>query len=1359
MSPLHKRLIRADFAIAGCVLAVLSVPRPGAAGVAALWAVSDGEKVERDDRAHPLKARNAVWDGRTVHLAAARNEIVAFQVIVEADGGGVRALSAALPALRRRGGAEGIRYAPPAADPSLSAGRPIQLFSVHYLDVTAESHADWAWKPGSPAAPRDTTGAKPVQLVPEHARKGRGGFPVAVAPGLGQALWIEVYVRRDLPAGTYDGTLTVAADGKSMPVPVELRVFDFALPDANTLPVMVYYEPSQPELYHGRNLDDAYHRFAHRHRVELVHGYDEASVESHRGRFDGRDFTAAAGYEGPGDGVGQTIVPASFYGPGPAFQEKESAWKRSDAWMAFLARTLPRAVTFLYLPDEPYPAQYPEVRRLAENVRSNPGPGGKLPLFLTKRIIPEFQGLVDIWSIPPQAFDLAAAAAERAQGRRISFYNGGRPQGPTPVIDAPATEARAVAWAAFKHDVDLYFYWHGVHWQHNRQKPGERKQNVWANPITFDNRGQPGKPVDDQGYINGDGVLFYPGEEKVHPEEDRGIAGPVGTVQLANLRRGLQDHQYLTLARTLGLTAEVKEALGAVVPRVFSDAGETVGFAETGEAYEKARMALAAAIERRTARGAATAVVRPRLLVAEQDAFAGLPALRARWAAGERPTTDLAGLALSWLLSGDDAFARRALAELRADRPTGQKGSSRYVRYLNRALAFDWLYAHPGFDTAFKDAVAADLVAGAEQMLALPSLRDPGQASYHNHTVRELALAVFSLAAVEGHPPVEGRAAPLRAQAWRALDNVLEQTELVNPDGGYHESTDYMRITWAPLALMAEVRRTATGYDPATRWSVFRNMGPTYLYKVLPDGSEARDDDNEYPHLDTRDNVVLGYAVHRFKDRHAAWLLEQRGWLPAEWANPVLQFLWKDPAVAPRDPAATTEAELPRHRLFRGIGHLVLRDGWGESSTWIQLACGPYFAKHDHLDAAHLVVYHKGQLAIDAGADYTDTESPHYLNHYRRTVAHNTLLVYRPGETFFWGQNVWPAANDGGQRMDSSRFWNSVRSLEDWQRTRDLWDRCRLGPVDAEPAWRYARADATRAYDPAKLERFTREMVHLRAPNLLVVLDRVRAKDAAYRKAWLLHGVNEPRVVAPAAGVGVGHGGTGYADASLVTFEEGAGRLRVHTLLPRRREVVVRGGPGFEFWTPGDEKGGAWGSGQNWPLDPPEGGPLPADPYLNRMWKTFWDGIERLSPSNRRAVVPGAWRMEVSPAEAAAEDVFLHVLEIGDRDATPPRKVAAIEGHALAGAAIEGEAVVLFAVDDLTSAEATLPDGGTPMLLLAGLEPGATYEAQVTSGFAPGAPAWRATLTAGDEGTAAQAWTGVRDGRLRLRRIERGESR
>ena len=163
-------------------------------------------------------------------------------------------------------------------------------------------------------------------------------------------------------------------------------------------------------------------------------------------------------------------------------------------------------------------------------------------------------------------------------------------------IDAPATDARATIWAAFKHDVGVYFYWHAVHWRHNSQKQGDRNQNVWANSITFDNRGQPGRSPDDGGFIHGDGVLLYPGEEKLHPAEDRGVPGPIATIQLANFRRGLQDHQYLTLAKTLGLDANVDEALKAIVPRVFSDATDRVSFPESGDPYEVERLKLARAI-------------------------------------------------------------------------------------------------------------------------------------------------------------------------------------------------------------------------------------------------------------------------------------------------------------------------------------------------------------------------------------------------------------------------------------------------------------------------------------------------------------------------------------------------------------------------------------------------------------------------------------------------------------------------------------------------------------------------------------------------------------------------------------------
>ena len=42
---------------------------------------------------------------------------------------------------------------------------------------------------------------------------------------------------------------------------------------------------------------------------------------------------------------------------------------------------------------------------------------------------------------------------ERARGREYWFYNGGRPAGGAITIDAPATDARATIWAAFKHDV------------------------------------------------------------------------------------------------------------------------------------------------------------------------------------------------------------------------------------------------------------------------------------------------------------------------------------------------------------------------------------------------------------------------------------------------------------------------------------------------------------------------------------------------------------------------------------------------------------------------------------------------------------------------------------------------------------------------------------------------------------------------------------------------------------------------------------------------------------------------------------------------------------------------------------------
>ncbi len=310
---------------------------------------------------------------------------------------------------------------------------------------------------------------------------------------------------------------------------------------------------------------------------------------------------------------------------------------------------------------------------------------------------------------------------------------------------------------------------------------------------------------------------------------------------------------------------------------------------------------------------------RPRLLIAEEDPFTGLALLRARYAAGLRPSDDMLGWALSWQLTGKNSFAHRALTEMRNTHlPVGGRASRNWVDYTRWSLAFDWLFGHPDFDRTLQDRIAHELADGAEKILATPDLRDPGQVSYQNYPVRYLSLAAFPLAALHGYADFDKRCQPLRAQVQEALENILQQTDLVTPKGSYHESMDYMRITWASLLLMVELQRTTTGIDPARGYSLFRNVGDTYLYKLLPNGTPSREGDNEYPLLDTRDTAVIGYAVNRFKDPYSAWLLRKSGFFGKDWVLPVLEFLWDDPEVVPRDPALSSEERSAAPTLFPG---------------------------------------------------------------------------------------------------------------------------------------------------------------------------------------------------------------------------------------------------------------------------------------------------------------------------------------------------------------------------------------------------------------------------------------------------------
>ncbi len=560
-----------------------------------IWAVNDGERVRKDDLNNPNKESNSAWDGKKVKLFGGRNEIIAFQLIVEAGGKGINELSVKFPGLTHKDGKSAIKYVPPEKDPTLYVGRPISIFSENYMFVSEHSNASWICPPTGNASPNDALGWKPVQLIPENAKQGKGGFPLKVEPYQNQGIWFDIYTAKDLPAGVYEGVITVYADGEKRDIPVELELFDFTLPDENSMHAMLYFESSQPEMYHGRNMDAAYHRFAHRNRCEFVHGYDIESATANLGRFTGSDFTKENGYEGPGENVGNVIIPRTFYSPGNMFDEKESAWRYADAWMEFLHNNnFDDKITFVYMPDEPSPSLYKYIRTLAENIKSSPGLGKNLKVFVTKTYDKALDGpenAIDIWCTPTTYYNTKQAIEERSHGDDMWVYNGNRPYAGSLIYETPGTDARANIWGCFKKDIKVYFYWHSVHWYHNSQAAinRDRKQNIWSDPVTYCNKGNE--------FGNGDGVLIYPGEEKVHPDEDRGIEGPISSIQMANIRRGMQDHLYLTMAKNLGMNDLVEEVLNEVVPGILDlSLSDKPGFAQDGNTFENARYKLAKAL-------------------------------------------------------------------------------------------------------------------------------------------------------------------------------------------------------------------------------------------------------------------------------------------------------------------------------------------------------------------------------------------------------------------------------------------------------------------------------------------------------------------------------------------------------------------------------------------------------------------------------------------------------------------------------------------------------------------------------------------------------------------------------------------
>ncbi len=577
---LHRQSVMASVALSAMMCT------PATAELSSIWALDDGTKVKATDLRSPLQKGNGVFtpDPLSVRLMGARNEIVAFQLILA--GGNAPTLRTGVevaaigPIANRNASRNPHRY---------FIGRNIELFLQHYHTVTHRSAA-LTWKPGSAAQPRNLSGEIPDALIPLDLMDDR---TFTVAANRNQGVWIDIHIPRQTPAGKYRGNLRVTVDGSlcGLPqctIPLELDVIPATLPEAPTTKTMLWFSGAnedqngmlsryfpKPDKIAQSKLDAMrarHFKLARRHRVTLFIGREKLPSASLRRRMNGTAFKPEAGYAGPGEGVKQDLASIHTYGGELSPQEAKE-------WHDWLAIHAPHAVSFLYVRDEPAAALFPEIKRIARRA---------LPIrsFVTTSYKPELP--LHYFGNTTDSYRTELAEQAKQANRQIWVYNGVRPFSGTFMIDDVAVSPRVNPWIQYKHAIPRWFYWEATYY--NDFQGGRGQIDVWNQADNFSNR--------DNDRLNGDGLLFWPGRDFLFPKSDRGINAPLPSIRLKNWRRGIQDVEYLVLARTAGHGDMVDQLISALLPTTLDQAevGAPVSWPENGEKWLAARKMLADAI-------------------------------------------------------------------------------------------------------------------------------------------------------------------------------------------------------------------------------------------------------------------------------------------------------------------------------------------------------------------------------------------------------------------------------------------------------------------------------------------------------------------------------------------------------------------------------------------------------------------------------------------------------------------------------------------------------------------------------------------------------------------------------------------
>ncbi|MFB3785695.1 MAG: hypothetical protein ACE15F_04930 [bacterium] len=556
---------------------------------------------------------NSVWrkdrDRNKVFLWGARNEYVSAQIILARNDSDLSEMIIEISELKG-----------PAVIP---CAKNISLFKEWYVKVDRPSEA-YIRSLG--------LGWYPEILIPYNEEEsGKHGMPFSLPdaqnkiPGQqNQAFWLDVFVPKTIPAGLYQGTITIQGKAGDTffhhAVPLELQVMDFTLPDDyHFIPSLNTY--GQPFRDASRTME--YFQTAHRHRC-LCESFNPKPPFQGRGEqvkidwmaydetlspfLDGTAFTSKYNYYGPGTGrpiariylpftnnqswVGKA-VPLGDSDHESTYQEvlrqierhfDEKGWNQTvlvffindfdetktqegHGWIEYYGKLLWSAglknpSRFRYRFDSG------ALRNISEHI----------PEWTSEILIHKLDE-VNLWVVCGAEKYISAneAAALRRQGKDVWFYfsnTSGEPCIGSCYIDAELIGLRTWPWIGMRYGLTSACIWEWTY--------GASIVKRWTDPWT----GEAGARG------NGDACLIYDGSFA-------GIQRMCPSIRLKSLRRGVQDYEYLwILANEFHRSKTVEEIVRQIIPAALDQAGaQPPGkWKHDPESWEKARQQIASEI-------------------------------------------------------------------------------------------------------------------------------------------------------------------------------------------------------------------------------------------------------------------------------------------------------------------------------------------------------------------------------------------------------------------------------------------------------------------------------------------------------------------------------------------------------------------------------------------------------------------------------------------------------------------------------------------------------------------------------------------------------------------------------------------